>query len=81
MASPTILTLAADVATLTAKVAALEAWKQQVIDLAASREARIADLEAYVSENRALIDELNESDEASGWKAWRESKKAEAPKK
>lgn len=77
MASPTVTSLAADVAALATRMAALEAFQEQITSLAAARELRIANLEGFAKENRALIAELNESDEASGWKQWRESKKAE----
>lgn len=86
MASPTVASLLVQVTALEAKVAELEKaaadhWKLRDEIAARNTSARLGELETYVAENRALIDELNESDEASGWKAWRESKKAEDAKK
>jgi hypothetical protein len=38
---------------------------------------RIAALEGFVAANAALIAGLSESDEASGWKQWREQRTPE----
>jgi len=74
MAPVTLPSLAATVAKLTERVAELEEWRDQIIALAASREKRIAEIEAYVRSNDARITELAISDEASGWKRWRENR-------
>lgn len=89
MAAKTVAGVAAELAELAARVAELEAWKAKVdraiADHWALRKeiserntaARLAELEAYAKVNRAKIDDLNISDEASGWKAWREQRKAQ----
>jgi hypothetical protein len=69
-APPTLPSLAAQLATLQEKVAALQSWADTIVALAGAREKRIADLEARISE-------LAQSDVASGWAKWRDNQKTE----
>lgn len=75
MAAPTVVSLTADLVALTTRVVALENQVAAIAAEQAKRSTRIADLEAYAQENRAKIDQLDVSDQASGWRAWRDAKK------
>lgn len=78
MANKTLTQLEADVIVLTARVVALETSLGSIVKEQAARATRLSDLEQFVEENRTLISDLAVSDEASGWKAWRENQKAES---
>lgn len=60
MVAPTVTSLASDLAAITARVAALE--------------ASLATVTGQVNTNAAKIAALDQSDDASGWKQWRENR-------